>query len=93
MTAAIEDWPTALQGVPPIETLTSGDGNRRIRFIRRHDGLVQFFAQELRRCETEGQEYFVWYCDALSGLYGDLETAKREVLRSVSWLQSNLDIS
>jgi hypothetical protein len=29
---AIEHWPNELRGVPPIETLTSGDGTKRVQF-------------------------------------------------------------
>jgi hypothetical protein len=85
----IEDWPAFFRGVPPVETLTSGDGNLRVRFVRRIDGAVQFFEQELRRCETDGQEYFVWYCDhRLSGIYPDLETARCDAGKLVPWLRN-----
>jgi hypothetical protein len=74
--------------VPAVETLTSGDGVQRVRFIRRHDGAFQFFSQELRRCETEGQEYFVWFAGSLSGLYPDLPTAKGDAYRLTPWLRA-----
>jgi hypothetical protein len=89
MTEAIEDWPWALRGVPPIETVTSGDGIYRLRFIRRFDGMIQFFTQELRRCETEGQEYWAWYSGPLSGIYPDVETARQDAGRLVLWLRDS----
>jgi len=84
---AIEDWPSELRGIPAIETLASGDGTKRVRFIRRADGSIHYFFQELRRCETEGQEYFIWYSGALSGLFVDLQTAKRDAEKSIPWLR------
>jgi len=86
---AIEDWPFELRGVPPVETLTNGDGTRRVRFVRRSDGAIQFFAQELRRCETDGQEYLVWYSEQVSGLYPDLATARHDAVREISWLRDS----
>jgi len=85
---AIEDWPTELHGIPPIETQISGDGMQRVRFCRRADGMIQFFSQVLRRCETEGQEYFVWYVGPVSGIYPDLDVAKKDAIRLVPWLEN-----
>jgi hypothetical protein len=86
---AIEDWPREFRGVPPEDTLTCGDGTERLRFVRRVDGAVQFFAQRLTRCETDGQEYYVWYCDRPSGLYPDLAAAMKDAKQLIPWLQNS----
>ena len=87
MTDAIEDWPWELKGVPPIETKISGDGQQRVRFCRRPEGTVQFFSQKLTRCETDGQEYFVWYHSPISGHYSTLEDAEKDATKIVPWLR------
>ncbi len=85
MVEAIESWPAALRGVPPVERLTSGDGSFRLTFVRRADGRVQFFHERLTLCETDGQEYWVWYSDTPSGLYADLDTARMDAERVTPW--------
>ncbi|MBV9548953.1 MAG: hypothetical protein JO256_04695 [Alphaproteobacteria bacterium] len=84
---AIEHWPREFIGNPPLETIVNGDGTRRLHFVRRADGAVVFFIQELRRMETEGQEFLVWYPGQKSGLYPDLTTAKQDAERIISWLR------
>ena len=89
MTGAIEDWPSTLRGTPPVETLVRGDGSQRVRFVRRNDGTIQFFTQRLTRCETDGQEYYVWRCEMPSGLYPDLIAAKEDAERLIPWLKKS----
>jgi hypothetical protein len=84
---AIEHWPQEFRGIPPLETIVNGDGSRRLHFIRRYDGLVVFFIQELRRMETEGQEYFGWYPGWQSGYYSNLADAKRDAEEQFTWSQ------
>jgi hypothetical protein len=84
---AIEHWPTEIMGYPPVHTIVSGDGGSRLHFIRRGDGAVQFFTQELSRIETDGQEFFVWNPGSLSGIYADLELAKSAAHREIRWLR------
>jgi hypothetical protein len=86
---AIEDWAWGLRRTPPIKTLVSGDGTERVQFVRHVTGAVQFFSQTLTRCETDGQEYFVWRASEPSGLYADFETAYRGAVAIWVWLETS----
>jgi hypothetical protein len=86
----IEDWPTELQGIDAVETLTNAGGNRRVRFCRRSDGMVHFFERRLEDREEDGQLWQLWAYDPISGVYPDLSAAKEDATRLISWLQNSI---
>ena len=89
MNEPFEEWPSEFEGISPVETIVSPDGKQRAHFCVRRDGKVQFFSQEIKDYGDVYYDCLVWTCNGRSGLYRDLESARKDAAVEIPWLRKS----
>ena len=78
--------PEAQQTQRCVARVDAPDGNRRIEFFERDDGLFQFEEQTFDR----GEGYECWLPSHCSGLYESLEIARADAVRELPWMRAGV---